>query len=256
MFQPVMVRRMRRGRSLAAGFAAVFMCCVLAFPALGATDDKATAKAHYEAATRLYDVHEYGDALKEYKAGYLTKPDPSFLFNIGQCYKKLGMSEQARQFFREYLKKAAPDDPNRAQAEARIRELDAREAASPAMPGAGDPATRAGLTPPAASPGDEPKAKAAFEKSFEKSSEKSPALPFSAAPANTVGVDPAGVDLSASAASQPAGASPAFYKAWWFWSGVGAVVVAGTVTAVVLSRSSSNTPNVSGTTLGTRTVLQ
>jgi hypothetical protein len=45
--------------------------------------DRSAAKAHYEAATRLYDIHEYEAALKECKAGYLAKPDPAFLFNIG-----------------------------------------------------------------------------------------------------------------------------------------------------------------------------
>lgn len=80
-----------------------------------AEPDKAAAKAHYEAGPRLYDIHEYDAALKEYKAGDLTRPAPSFLYNIGQCYKRLGMPVQAREFFREYLKRAPRDEPNRGQ---------------------------------------------------------------------------------------------------------------------------------------------
>jgi hypothetical protein len=37
---------------------------------------------------------------------------------------------------------------------------------------------------------------------------------------------------------QPTAGLP-FYKTWWFWTGVGAVVVAGTVTAIILATRSS-----------------
>jgi len=102
----------------------VFSCLAfsLAFPRLAQADDKATARAHYETATRLYDVGEYEKALAEYKAAYVAKDDPAFLFNIGQCYRKLGQEAEALTFFRRYLKKAPPDDPNRAQVEARYRD--------------------------------------------------------------------------------------------------------------------------------------
>ena len=94
----------------------------LAFPHLAHADGKATARAHYETATRLYDVGEYEKALAEYKAAYVAKDDPAFLFNIGQCYRQLGQEAEALNFFRRYLKKAPPDDPNRAQVEARYRD--------------------------------------------------------------------------------------------------------------------------------------
>ena len=94
-------------------------------PAAKAGDRRATAKAHYETATRLYDIREYDKALREYKSAYLAQPDPAFLFNIGQCYRKLGQNQQALNFFQEYLKKASADDPNRRQVEARIRDIEA-----------------------------------------------------------------------------------------------------------------------------------
>lgn len=250
MFHPFVVFAGPRLRRLLAGFFAIVLCMGLARLAQGAVDDKVAAMAHYEAATRLYDVHEYGDALREYKAGYLTRPDPSFLFNIGQCYKKLGMPEQARAFFREYLKKAPSDDPNRSQAESRIRELTNLETAKSEKPATNGAAPHTSPTAPEVLEVEKPATAAP--------SEKSPGLPFSGAPAISIspGTDPAGVNLSASALNQPDSAAPAYYKTWWFWTGVGAVVVAGTVTAVLLSRSGDGSPNVSGTTLGTRTVLQ
>jgi tetratricopeptide (TPR) repeat protein len=247
MFSRVDVREMRRVPSLLPGLIVAVLCSGLALSASAAPDAKAVAKAHYEAATRLYDVHEYGEALNEYKAGYLAKPDASFLFNIGQCYKRLGKPDQAREFFREYLKKAAPDDPNRGQAEARIRELDNREALGSSKSAAGGTPMPAWGTAPEVAPGS----------NTGMASDRSSGLPSSAAPTHTAGLDPAGVDLSASTTSQPDKAEPAFYQTWWFWGGVGAVVVAGTVTAVLLSRDSGGgSPNVPGTTLGTRTVLQ
>ena len=96
----------------------------LAFPHLAHADDKATARAHYETAARLYDVGEYEKALAEFKAAYVAKDDPAFLFNIGQCYRKLGQEAEALNFFRRYLKKAPADDPNRAQVEARYRDTE------------------------------------------------------------------------------------------------------------------------------------
>jgi tetratricopeptide (TPR) repeat protein len=116
---------------------------------------RATAKAHYETATRLYDIREYDKALVEYKSAYLAQPDPAFLFNIGQCHRKLGQNQQALNFFQEYLKKASPDDPNRSQVEARIRDIEAEaklqaEAAQAAA--AATPAPAPEVVPPAPTP--------------------------------------------------------------------------------------------------------
>jgi len=66
------------------------LALALAFSYPAHADDKATARAHYETATRLYDVGEYEKALAEFKAAYVAKDDPAFLFNIGQCYRELG----------------------------------------------------------------------------------------------------------------------------------------------------------------------
>jgi tetratricopeptide (TPR) repeat protein len=116
---------------------------------------RATAKAHYETATRLYDIREYDKALVEYKSAYLAQPDPAFLFNIGQCHRKLGQNQQALNFFQEYLKKASPDDPNRSQVEARIRDIEAEaklqaeEAQAAAAPA---PAPAPEVVPPAPPP--------------------------------------------------------------------------------------------------------
>jgi tetratricopeptide (TPR) repeat protein len=225
--------------------ALVIMCFLSVPSALGADRDKAAAKAHYQAATRLYDIHEYDAALKEYKAGYLTRPDPSFLYNIGQCYKRLGKPAQAREFFGEYLKKAPLDDPNRAQAEARLRELDE---------GGGSK-----ISPPAMSPVVIPTAGVDSSNGsappLGPSATKSPVPPSAMDPGAPGTNQAAGLDFSTSDNAAEVSSGTPYYKTWWFWTGVGAVVAAGVVTAIVWPRSDDQL-SVSGTTLGTRTVLQ
>ena len=114
-----------RGRLLLAGVVVVLSLGGSGQIAQAGESDKVTAKAHYEKGTRLYEIREYDKALLEYKAAYLAQPDPAFLFNIGQCYRKLGQNQEALSFFQEYLKKASPDDPNRHQVEARVRDIEA-----------------------------------------------------------------------------------------------------------------------------------
>lgn len=227
------------------GLASLLLLLTTALPAVGAETDRAAAKAHYEAATRLYDIHEYDAALKEFKAGYVTRPDPSFLYNIGQCYKKLGMPVQAREFFREYLKKAPADDRNRAQVEARLRELDVGEHGKtnpPPMAPALTPTVSGESTTDSSSPARSP-------------SEKASILPPAAASADPLANQAAGLDFSNSGSVPDKPTTTPYYRAWWFWTGVGVVVAAGVVTAVAWPRGNSQL-SVSGTTLGTRTVLQ
>ena len=117
--------RFGRARFPLAGVVLSLALAGFAQTARAGDNDKAVARAHYETATRLYDIREYDKALLEYKSAYLAQPDPAFLFNIGQCYRKLGQTAEALNFFQQYLKKAPPDDPNRRQVEARIRDIEA-----------------------------------------------------------------------------------------------------------------------------------
>ena len=117
--------RFRRARFPLAGVVIALAVGGFAQAARAGDSDKAVARAHYETATRLYEIREYDKALLEYKSAYLAQPDPAFLFNIGQCYRKLGQTAEALNFFQQYLKKAPPDDPNRRQVEARIRDIEA-----------------------------------------------------------------------------------------------------------------------------------
>ena len=186
-----------------------------------ATDSsKAAALAHFETAGRLYDLREYAKALDEYKAAYLVKPDPAFLFNIGQCHRKLGQNPQALDFFQQYLKKAPANDPNRSLVESRIADIQAEERAKPASaPSAVAPDV---LTP----------------------------LPVAVAPAAPA----EGTDVSTEIQAAPAVEAKPLYTRWWFWTGIGAVVVGGAVTTILLMSSKGGT-DIPSTTMGNRQVF-
>jgi tetratricopeptide (TPR) repeat protein len=159
------------------------------------------AREHYEQAVAHYNLDEFAPALAEFREAYRLKPDPSFLFNIAQCHRKLGDTDAALDFYRKYLR-SLPDAPNRADVERMIADLRARQAAAP-------DAT-------AVAPAPTPTAETA-----------APAPPPSLRPApraDAVLVSPA-----------PA-APPPFYKRWWFWSALGAVVAGAVVAGIALSR--------------------
>jgi tetratricopeptide (TPR) repeat protein len=220
-------------------------------PARAAESDKAIARAHYETATRLYEVREYAEALKEYKAAYVAKPDPAFLFNIGQCYRKLDKNAEALDFFQQFLKKAPADDPVRPQVEERIRNIksglgpdrDPFDRSRAPQPAAAEPAP-----PPPSAPAQWPAPSPA------PAAAPAPAGPAwqEPLPVTPAALPPAGVEVTAPAPAReaPAASSP---SRWWIWAGIAAVVVAGAATAMVLVSRGGGT-EIPASTLGSRTV--
>jgi tetratricopeptide (TPR) repeat protein len=89
-----------------------------------AQDDVAAARSHSQKGARLYQVGDYREALDEYKAAHLAKPDPAFLYNIAQCHRQLGEYEQAITLYKRFLA-ASPDAANRAVVEKRVAEMEA-----------------------------------------------------------------------------------------------------------------------------------
>ena len=224
----------------------------------GSDPSKAAALAHFETAGRLYDVREYGHALEEYKAAYLAKPDPAFLFNIGQCHRKLGQNTQALDFFQQFLKKSPSDNPNRSQVEVRIADIQAEERLKAAPP----PVTKAEPSPPNAAPAQAAPAPSPVPRdgpfgTAEPAPQSVPlnAFPVTAAPAaNPVRPGSAGTDLSLDARTAPAADGQPIYGKWWFWTGVG-VVVAGAATTAYLVSSKGGT-SIPSTPMGNRPVFQ
>jgi tetratricopeptide (TPR) repeat protein len=94
--------------------------CLLPRTALA---DPAAARAHYDRGRALFEVDEYRKAIAEFKAAHIEKPDPAYLYNIAECYRRLGEVPEALQFYRRFLATAPPDDKARPVVEQRIAEL-------------------------------------------------------------------------------------------------------------------------------------
>jgi hypothetical protein len=114
-----------------------------------AADNAELAKEHFTNGTRRYEVGDYAQALAEFKAAHMAKPDPAFLYNIAQCHRQMGELEQAVVLYKRYLA-ASPNAANRAEVEKRIVQLDAEIAAKRGR--TAEPPARAQEAPSIASP--------------------------------------------------------------------------------------------------------
>src|SRR6185369_5467031 len=80
------------------------------------------SRVHHKNAVVHFNLDEWKEAAAEFKEAYRLHPDPLFLYNIGQCYRKLGDHAEALSYYRKYLR-AAPKASNRAEVERRMEEL-------------------------------------------------------------------------------------------------------------------------------------
>jgi iron complex outermembrane receptor protein len=201
--------------------------------------EKAEAKAHYDQGTVHFNLDEWPQAIEEFRAAYRAYPDAIFLYNIAQCYRKMGNPAEALSFYRKYLRER-PDAPNRTEVEKRIDELEAAQAAqaksreappsgvtppAPVVPPAALLPGAAWAAPPTAPPGQ-------------------PVQPLAigfAAPPVPARTDfaPPGADVTTSVPAAGATSSSSVLGKWWFWTAIGAAVVTGGVVGAVIALSST-----------------
>jgi tetratricopeptide (TPR) repeat protein len=91
----------------------------------------AEVERHATLGQRLLARGRAQEAIAEFRRGYELRADPSFLFDIAECYRQLGLRDQALFFYRRYLT-AAPEGPDREDAEEQIAALE--KAAKPPAP--------------------------------------------------------------------------------------------------------------------------
>lgn len=192
--------------------------CLCLLPRL-ARADATNARAHYDKGRAYFEVDEYRKAIAEFKSAHIEKADPAFLYNIAECYRRLGEVPEALQFFRRFLATAPPDDKTRPVVEQRIADLK--------------------------TVGDEPKVAANEPPPNGGSSENNLALN---AP-NPSGEPAATLVETPGQAPRPAPAS--FYTRPWFLVTVGVVAVASVVGIWALSRA----PEPPSTPLGNQSVF-
>jgi hypothetical protein len=207
-------------------------------PAHADGDAKAAARAHFKRAEAAFNLGKFDDALAAYQAAYETKPLPGFLFNIAQCHRNLGNHERALFFYRRYLA-LDPQTANRAVVEQLIDETEKRREAAaaanavtpPSATLAPPPATAQPVAPAVAAPpvAAAPPVLAAAEPS----PPSSPLPPSDHSVVQAAEPEPRPTFVQASSSASP-GDRP-LYRRWGFWAAVGAVVAAGTATAILLS---------------------
>jgi len=109
----------------------------LASPARGADSPTDQARQHYEIGTQQYDLGHWDDAIREFEKAYELRPDPSFLYNLAQAYRRKGDARRALDLYKNYLAKS-PKAPQRAEIEERIaslqKQIDEAASAKPALP--------------------------------------------------------------------------------------------------------------------------
>ena len=178
------------------------------------------ARAHFQAGEERFKAGAFADALAEYQAGYDVLPLPGFLINVAQCQRRLGDLKTARATYQKFVL-VAPDSPLLPQVKSMIAEIDGLLAE-----------TDSGKT-------DKSKAAAAPEeeaKPAEDAPKPAPAEKAQAATATTETTAPMLVGTPA-----PAEPEERPRRRWWLWGALGAVVVGGAVTAVVLSTGGTTT---------------
>ncbi len=109
------------------GFSFCIVICVGSLPASprhAFADDEATeqARRHYQEAQKQFDLGMWDTAIVEFTKAYELRPDPNFLYNMAQAYRRGGNLRRAIDLYKNYLIKV-PKSPQRAEVEERIKNL-------------------------------------------------------------------------------------------------------------------------------------
>jgi hypothetical protein len=151
---------MRQPARIACLLRHLVVAVVLCFAARAHADDRADARAHYQAGLRFYGSGDYQGAIREFSAAQQLAPADLNNYNLALCYDKLGDAEPAVQYYRAFLDKQ-PGTDKRAEIEASISRLEGaqrsaaskkRAAAPPAEPPPAGPVLGPPSPPPAAAP--------------------------------------------------------------------------------------------------------
>jgi tetratricopeptide (TPR) repeat protein len=206
----------RAGRTGTGGVVLVVAALLLSLPAAAASEKEREARSRFQAGEAHFKAGAFDEALAAYQAGYDAKPLPGFLVNIAQCQRRLGDLKGARATYQKFVL-VAPDSPLLPQVRSMIAEIDALLEKN------------ANEKPAAAA------AAAADEET------KSPEPAVAPVPAAAPREQPAAV--LAAPAAEPRAETETPGRRWWLWGLLGAVVVGGAVTAIVLTTGGTTTIN-------------
>lgn len=236
------------GRLLAAALIAA-MLVLGARPALAQSSEGDQAREHYKKGLAAYNLGQYSEAAAEFETAYRLFLDPALLFNIAQAHRMNGELEKALNGYRSYLRTAPAGTRDRAQAEKWRQELEREVANAKAAAPAAATATTVPTPvskPPATGPTTTPMPTPTAE-----SPVTVPPPPTSAAPTTALalaapnpGAPAAMPTLEATAPARTDDSKESNH--WWIWGVAGGAVVAGVITALLLTRNHSSAPDCLG----------
>ena len=213
-------------------------------------EDVDIAKAHFATGQINYEHGRFADAAREFEEAYRLSGKAPLLYNVGKSYDGGNDFAHALDAYRRFLAAAPPDNPDRDFAQKRIEMLDTL-VGKIAIAGAVDGSTvsldekSAGTTPLAAplivNPG---RHKLALAHEGYATFRTAVDVPVGGT-ASVAAQQTEAVKVVTVAAAREKDVP--VYKKWWLWTAVGgAVVVAGVITAVVVTSDSSTngTPTV------------
>ncbi|MEW5740531.1 MAG: tetratricopeptide repeat protein [Myxococcota bacterium] len=189
-------------------------------PAKKSSAKKPDAKAAAQAGKTAYELGRFEEALAHYEEAWRLKQAPGLLFNLGQCHRQLGHSEQALHYYKQYLESDPPDAQAKATREV-VAKLEKELAEAEAR-------AKAEAEQKQALELEQARAEAARIEREREAARQEEARRAEEARLKEL-------ELQAAIAAAPPKAPPKpAYKTWWFWTGVG-VVAAGTTTAILLA---------------------
>lgn len=97
----------------------IWFLFLLCLPIEHALADPFLARVSFTEAEKQYQAADYVKAVDQYAAAYREEQDAAYLFNLAQCYRKLGDPVAASYLFNRYLQES-PNATNRAQVEESI----------------------------------------------------------------------------------------------------------------------------------------
>jgi hypothetical protein len=224
---------------------------------------KAKAQGLLDEGSRIYGEGDYAGALEKFTTAYAAYPSPKLMFNIGQANRDLGRPVEALHAFEKFLAEEVDASPETiADARASLAELRGKlgrilidcQAADTEVSIDGK---SVGLTPLPeplwAAPGrhqvtaKHALAALALENlnvsagSLHTVMLRLRALADPALAASAALAPPASAELtSASTAPEEPTSNQPLYAKWWVWTGAGAVLVGGVVTAFLLANRPNN----------------
>jgi hypothetical protein len=215
---------------------------VAAAPAIAADARTESAREHYLQGESFYKISRFASALDEYEQAYLAKPDPTFLYNIAQCHRMIGNRADAARFYRNYLNDA-PAAANREAVEKLIKELEAaapgqKPTPAPVAPPA--PAQPPAQAIPAPAPTSQPVAQATPAPAPAPPPAAAPPPPPAVAPPTQPSPNLVGPSSTVTLSAQPAAQRRPLYKRWWFWTGIGVVVLSSVAVAFAIRQQPSD----------------